>query len=416
MTKPTATSRFCATRRDFLQSLTAGASVVSLGSSLPLFWQQAASGQLAEHSDSILVVLQLTGGNDGLNTVIPFRDEEYARLRPTLAITADAVHKLNDDCGFHPAMTGLSELFASGAVSVIHGVGYANPNRSHFESMDIWHTAQRKSQRIGTGWLGRVFDQQAVVAGGDSLGMHLGGEKQPLALAGARVRVPSIKSLKGFRLDTSGQPLTADAIASLNQLERKQRGSLLDFVQTTTATALQTSRQIEAIVQDAEESSYPASELGQKMRAIAQLIDAGLATRVYYVTLDGFDTHAQQAAAHEALLRQWSEAVTSFQRDLVARGHGDRVVTMVFSEFGRRVKENASRGTDHGTAAPVFLIGSRVRGGFCGDQPPLQDLDTGDLKFHTDFRCVYACVLEKWLGWNSRELLDGDYNPVDAIV
>jgi uncharacterized protein (DUF1501 family) len=404
-------------RRKFLQQAT---TVVSIGVTTPLLWQHAAvrAATSGANSSKILVVVQLTGGNDGLNMVIPSGDPDYYRLRPSLAIGKERTLSLASGIGWHPAMGGLAELTERSEVAVVQGVGYPQPNRSHFESMDIWHTCYRKSNRLNTGWLGRWADELSRTdKASDVVAMHLGTEKQPLALAAERTRIPTIAALDEFRLHGGGSGIVQDTIESFANSGRNAAGDMLDFIRTTTQSALVTSNQL-ARLDDMTRvpETFPSTPLGDKLKLVFQLIDAELPTRVYYVSLDGFDTHAKQAPAHEGLLRQFSDAVAAFQKSLAAAGLADKVLTLAFSEFGRRVAENASGGTDHGAAAPVLLVGPRVRAGLVGEHPPLTELDDGDLKFHTDFRQVYAAVLRNWLQWNPDAILGESFTPVDVIA
>jgi len=402
------------TRRNFLKASFGASAVVSIGGSAPQIILQAGTAEAKPNNERILVIVQLSGGNDGLNTVVPFKESAYRKARPTLAVHADDALKIDNSYGFHPAAQGLSNLLESNRLAVIQGVGYANPNRSHFESMDIWHTCQRKNAVRNDGWLGRFLDS---VRQGDALdipAIHLGHEKQPLALSSQDIRVPSVTSLDRFRLNDSAGQLR-NTVSNIGK-SVSPAGDLLGFVQTSTGSALSASAQIESVnVQYKTGIAYPDSELAQKFKTVAQLIDAGLKTRIYYVTLDGFDTHSRQAAAHEPLLRELSGALDAFVRDLDEHGHGDRVLTMSFSEFGRRLQENASEGTDHGAAAPAFFAGNRVNSGLIGKHPSLHDLQDGDVKFHTDFRQVYATVLDQWLGVESAQILGDRFSPVPAL-
>ena len=362
------------------------------------------------------MVVQLTGGNDGLNTVIPYMDDDYYKNRYSLGIGKGAVRKINDELGFHPQMDGFSSLLEDDLLSVIQGVGYPNPNRSHFESMDLWHTAHIERTRVATGWLGRYFESLAVDA--DSPGIHFGPEDQPLALAAPNVRVPSIRSLDGFQLKALRSQSTRRAINSLAD-RNPTDNSLVEFLQSSTQSALHTSQQIAKIVESQKNKTgvkYPALPLGQKLKTVAQLIASDLPTRVYYVSLDGFDTHANQADAHSGLLGQLSDSVAAFVEDLREQKNLDRVTTMIFSEFGRRVKQNASHGTDHGAAAPLFLVGNQLNSGVVGNHPSLTDLDDGDLKFHTDYRRIYATILENWLSIKSSEsILQKKFETLDLF-
>ncbi|PHS03440.1 MAG: hypothetical protein COA78_17825 [Blastopirellula sp.] len=403
------------TRRQFLSTALGSSAVISLSSSAPRFLLEAAERESQNKGESILVVLQLSGGNDGLNTVIPYADDAYHKNRPKLRIAPDDVLNINDSTGFHPAMQGFSDLLEAGKLSIVQGVGYANPNRSHFESMDIWHTCRHKDETRSDGWLGRFLDGSAI-KGGDVPAIHLGAEKQPLALAAQSVRTPSIHSLERFRLRAGDNKQLGKDIQTITAADRIGKNDLLGFVQTSTTSALSASRRVEqAAAGYKTEINYPDSGLAQKLKTVAQLIDAGLQTRIYYVTLGGFDTHSQQTDAHRALMGEMSGAVSAFVQDIAAHDHGKRVLLMAFSEFGRRVKENASEGTDHGAAAPMFLAGEAVKPGLVGDQPSLTDLSDGDLKFHTDFRQVYATILDQWLHWNSRPILGKQYQSVDCL-
>jgi uncharacterized protein (DUF1501 family) len=403
-------------RRQFLRT----SSLVALGSTVPAFVARTAaeapvSGRPGAR-DTVLVVVQLTGGNDGLNTVIPFRDASYAQYRPTLKQPAALVHRLNDDIGLHPAMNGLADLFQDRALCVVQGVGYPNPSQSHFRSMDVWHAAST-ADNLPEGWIGRALRS---IPGAASFHLANTNESAPLALTGAPVRVPSITSLEDFQLrvesanaaDQQRQRSLIEGAAALPAA----RGSLLDFVRQTSVNTYATSRRLGDVGRNYQPRvSYPNTALANHLKLAAQLIDSGLGARLFYVSIDGFDTHANQANAHANLLRQVSDAISAFFRDTAARGHRDRILTMTFSEFGRRVRENGSQGTDHGAAAPMFLVGGRVSAGLAGRHPSLTDLDAGNLRFHTDFRQVYAAILDRWLGVSSRQVLGSEFRHADVI-
>jgi uncharacterized protein (DUF1501 family) len=404
------------TRREFLKT----SSLVALGSTVPGFISRtAAEAPTADRPgarDTILVVIQMTGGNDGLNTVIPFRDEHYARLRPTLRQPTAQIRRVNDDIGLHPAMTGLADLLHDRALCIVQGVGYPNPNQSHFRSMDIWQAASTARQ-LGEGWIGRAL---RAVPGAASFHLAGSNEPAPLALSGAPVRVPTISSLQDYQVRLA--PVSgADARRQHEVIEQEaapaaDHAGLLDFVRRTQVSTYASSRRLQEVGQRYQPRvPYPNTELANHLRTAAQLIDAGLGARLFYVALDGFDTHAAQAQAHANLLRQVSDAMTAFYRDLAARGHGERILMMTFSEFGRRAHENGSRGTDHGAAAPMLLVGGRVRPGLVGAHPSLTNLEAGNLRFHTDFRQVYAAVLDRWLGVPSRQVLGREFRPVDIF-
>ena len=414
-------------RRKFLASISAASAasmgLVSLSPTAPGFLFESAAWGAERRGENVLVVVQLSGGNDGLNTVIPYADPAYQKARPSLGIGDGAVLKIDKELGLHPSLQGFNKLLENRQLAIVQGVGYPNPNRSHFESMDIWHTANNQLPQAGktersVGWLGRAFDERKalLLEATDPPGLHLGQESQPLALAARDMPSPSIRSLDQFKLETAGSDQRRSVIQSATAAQRPEASELLKFVQTRTTSALEVSRRIEAAGQEYKSPvAYPGSDLAQKLKRIAQLIDAGLATRVYYVALDGFDTHSDQRDAHAGLLNQLGEALAVFAEDLQGHGHHERVTTLVFSEFGRRVEENASRGTDHGAAAPVFLVGGRVKSGLIGKQPSLGDLTDGDVKHHTDFRSVYAALLENWLNWPAAPILGEGFPAADVL-
>lgn len=411
--------RHSTNRRHFLGRSLGLSSGLAIGAGLPGPWLQALAREPVSN-DRILIVVQLSGGNDGLNTVVPYNHDDYRKARPKLGIAAEDVLRIDSENGLHPSLSGLSRLLEAGRFSIVQGVGYEAPNRSHFESMDIWHTCHRKEQRTGEGWLGRWAASTDNSTHGDSLGLHLGHEQQPLALAARGVQLPSIAAMEQFRLkvidDGSLVEPTMSTMAEAVSASADAAEGLLGFLQTSTESALAASDRInKALSQSDTSHEFPESQLGEKLQVISRLILAGLSTKVYYVTLDGFDTHALQPQAHAGLLRQWSEAVEALVNRLERAGQAERVLVMTFSEFGRRVQENASQGTDHGAAAPVFFAGPSLAQSIVGELPSLTDLDDGDLKFHTDFRRVYATLLEGWFGASSREILGGQFETLPVL-
>ncbi|MEI6527218.1 MAG: DUF1501 domain-containing protein [Planctomycetota bacterium] len=403
-------------RRSFGQLGLGTCAGLAIGSAQPGGWLQVLASELAQqedrHSDSerILVVVQLSGGNDGLNTVVPYRDELYAKSRPKLGIPSSDVIKLDDQLGLHPSLRSLEDRCSANRFTIVQGVGYPVPNRSHFESMDIWHSCHSKKDRTQSGWLGRWISEQNSNPTTDSTAIHLGSEPLPLACQERGVQVPSLSSLEQMRLKSKVIDAQSLEMKSEKAASSEGSGSLLDFVSTSTVAALQVSERLEKILAQPDASGdFPKTAIGDKLRAVSRLILSGVKTRVYYVTLDGFDTHANQPDVHATLLRQWSEALSAFLSRLEQSGQQDRVLVMTFSEFGRRVSENASQGTDHGAAAPMFLAGPRLPKIIQGPNPDLSDLDDGDLKYKIDFRSVYSAVLDSWLGTDSRKALDGDY-------
>ena len=344
--------------------------------------------------ERVLVVVQLSGGNDGLNTVVPHRQDEYFRGRPTLGLKRSKLHALDDDHGLHPEMGGLARLYGEGNVAVVQGVGYPHPNRSHFRSMEIWHTADPVAPPNGLGWMGRLADQLVARSPGSLPAIHVGAGVLPLALAGRRFFPPSVKDLSGFQLQ--GPAALAGPREAL--LEAGPAEGELAFLREVARTTYRAAERVERAAAGADRVDYPGSALAARLRTVARLVAGGFGARVFHVELGGFDTHARQAAVHAALLGQLSAALTAFQEDLRANDVDDEVVTLVFSEFGRRAAENGSSGTDHGAAAPVFLVGAPVRGGMHGRAPDLTRLVEGDVPHSTDFRSLYTTLERDWMG------------------
>ena len=404
-------------RRSFGQLGISTCAALAIGTAQPGGWLQALAGELASQdqsssvTDRILVVIQLSGGNDGLNTIVPYRDELYAKARPKLGIPSNDVIKLTEELGLHPSLRAIENQFSEDRFSIIQGVGYPSPNRSHFESMDIWHSCHPKKDRSQSGWLGRWITEQTAHPTSDSTAIHIGSDTLPLACQERGVQVPSLASLEQMRLKAKLDSMQDKQSRPGAEPNSKDSGSLLDFLSTSTVSALEVSERLDKILAQPDASGdFPKTALGEKLRAVSRLILSGLKTRIYYVTLDGFDTHANQPDVHASLLKQWSEALAAFLSRLKQTGQQDRVLVMTFSEFGRRVSENASLGTDHGAAAPMFLAGPKLPKIIHGPMPDLSDLEDGDLRFKIDFRSVYASVLEHWMMTDSRKALDGDYH------
>lgn len=407
-------------RRSFLKSSLATGSLVSWGMTVPTFLSRTALATAAADKpgakDTVLVVVQLTGGNDGLNTVIPFTDPEYAKARPTLKLPTDQIRKLNDLFGLHPSMTGLADLLQQQALCVVQGVGYPNPSQSHFRSMDIWQAASTEAT-LTEGWIGKALKS---IPSAPAFHVSENNESSPLALTGAPVRAPSIRSLEDFQLKmaaASGAEKREQRkiIEDTVKVQTSQPG-LLDFVKRTAVNTYDSSKRLQEIGKNYEpKSPYPNTGLANRLKLAAQLIDADLGARIFYVSIDGFDTHANQANAHANLLREVSDAMTAFFKDMSARGQKDRILMMTFSEFGRRARENGSKGTDHGSAAPILLVGGKVKPGIVGAHPSIAQLEMGNLKHHTDFRQVYAAILDKWLGVPSSQVLGSGYQAVDVL-
>jgi uncharacterized protein (DUF1501 family) len=408
-----------ANRRDFLKTSLASAGLVAWGLGVPGFVRRTAAAAPASNQagarDTVLVVVELTGGNDGLNTVVPFKDPQYAKLRPTLALPTAQLKKIDDNLGLHPQLEGFAEILQDNALCVVQGVGYPNPDQSHFRSMDIWQAASTE-KNLTEGWLGKALRVMPAAPA-----FHIKGDDggAPLALDGAPARVPSIKTLEDFQLQVaaaSGADKQAQRAVIEGSAQSSGGGNLLDFVARTAANTYASSRRLQEIGKNYEpKAPYPATPLAEHLKLCAKLIDAGMGARVFYVSHGNFDTHASQAAAHSTLLATLGNAVRAFYKDLKARGHGDRVVLMTFSEFGRRAKENGSKGTDHGSAAPMFLVGRKVKAGAVGAHPSLTELPLGNLQHHTDFRQVYAALLDRWLGVDSKQVLGKEFKPADVL-
>ncbi len=427
------------TRREFLRGSVLGG---ALSWTIPGFVQstlvslQAAAAERAGaptgKQDPILVLLQLAGGNDGLNTVVPVGNDSYYKARPTLAIAKNTALKINDELGLHPALAPLKQLYDGGNLAIVQGVGYPNPNRSHFRSTEIWQTACDADRVEKYGWVGRFFDHQC--AGADATAGIAISSEEPQSFAAEKPKGVAFQSPELYRvLGQDARDGTADEMmfqqmnggdeaggGSIGSLAGKRRTgeAPLDFLERVALDAQISSDRILAIARQAPaRSSFPLTKLGRDLELVSRLIAGGMATRVYYVSHGGFDTHNGQAGNHDRLLRELAEAMAAFVSDLKAQGSLGRVLVMTFSEFGRRVAENGSKGTDHGTAAPLFMAGGRVKPGLHGALPALDPakLDKGDLRFTTDFRSVYASVLEQHLRAPSAAILKGTFPPLALI-
>lgn len=399
------------TRREFLRLSSQGIGLLAFSRFAPQFLvQSAAAAPLPEKDRRILVLVQLAGGNDGLNTVVPYADDAYHALRPTLALKAADVLRIDDHLGFHPACAPLHALLGEGRLGIVQNVGYPNPNRSHFRSSEIWETASAADESLPSGWIGRYLDNACggtPEKGGDPMGIHINAEV-PQAFGGTLPHNTYGLTL-GTRAGRAGREDAAllESLAAMGEDPDHQPGDANHtFLRATLMDSLVSEKKIQQIIdRNRPEAAYPGGGFAQSLRNVAGLIAAGLSTRVYFVSLGGFDTHANQANAHTNLLRQLSEGLAAFQKDLTARGLHDQVLTMTFSEFGRRAYENESRGTDHGTAAPLFVMGKAVSGPLHGTAPKLDATQKADPEFSTDFRSVYATVLDRWLDSPADEVL-----------
>jgi uncharacterized protein (DUF1501 family) len=398
-------------RRDFLKS----ASLLALTPTLPGFLAQTARAAKPDKDGRVLVVIQLGGGNDGINTVVPYADEGYAKHRKVLRLAKESLIKLDDRVGLNRAMGDAAKLLETGRMAIIQGVGYPNPSRSHFKSMAIWHSADVNLPRgdapdaetkAAYGWLGRAFDSAPHPASGGPASLFIGRETPPAALRGRRSVASGLASLEDFTVELGGHP--AKTVA-----DPEPGDGLAGFIRRSTLDAYAAADRMDQIVRAKDTGPrYPDTRLAAQLRLIARLLKAGYSARVFYTTHTqfGYDTHYAQLVTHFNLLAELSGALRAFLDDLASANLADRVAILAFSEFGRRVAENGSAGTDHGTAGPVFLAGSRVRSGLVGTTPSLTDLQDGDLKTSIDFRQVYATVLEDWLGVSARAALGGEFN------
>jgi len=372
-------------------------------------------------SSKILVVVEMSGGNDGVNTLIPYSSGAYYKARPSLAIKQDVVLHLNDEIGLHPSMTGMHELFKNGKLAVIAGAGYPNPNRSHFRSIEIWQTAQPE-RIIDTGWLGRYLDQcgEGKTTNSKLFPAINVDPTLPKTLSADRTVIPSVSDVNQFRFltdshyeqDRKCQMESFKRIYSDFDLERPE----VKLLTEVGLDAMQASDYLLRVVKEYKNNvTYPDTSFARSLKFIAQLISAGVDARVYNISIGGFDTHAAQSGAHANLLKTLSEAIAAFQKDLEDHGVDKDVMLMTFSEFGRRVAQNNGNGTDHGTAEPLFVVGTAVNGGIYGDYPSLTNLDSGDLKFTVDFREVYSTVLDRWLSADSRQVLGSRFDHLKFV-
>lgn len=406
-------------RREFLKQFGA-AGVISLSAGSPRFLARAAEASAATSTadQRILVLIQMAGGNDGLNTLVPHADDAYYKARPGIGIPKGQLLRINDHFGLHPRLTGLKELFDEGKLAIVQGVGYPQPDRSHFRSMDIWQSAQPQNENPRDGWLGRALEWQFDRDPARAEGLTLGTDKLPLAFVSGRVSVPTLRRLEDFQLVDGHGP---DSQRGLKRetLDRviaspPRKSAELDFLRRVTTTALTNADRLKSLNASYKPMvEYPSTGLANRLKLIAQMVVAELPARMYFVSLDGFDTHAQQEGGHAALLAELSGAMRAFQSDLAGHGLGDRVMLSTFSEFGRRVAENGSLGTDHGAGSMLFAV-TPDKAGLYGTHPSLTDLNDGDLKHTVDFRSVYATLL-KWLQIPSEPVLGNGFGPMEFV-
>ncbi len=393
------------TRRDFLKlSGLASASLL-----MPRFLHGLTRGPMGR-PDRKLVIIQQSGGNDGLNAFVPYRNDEYYRSRPRLAVETSEVLRLNDELGLNPGMGPLRELYDQGWMSLVNSVGYPNPDRSHFRAMDIWQTASNSDEYWETGWLGRYLDHACngsdaahrVVEVDDLVSLAVKGE----SLTGLGVRDPR-------RLYQATQDRW---IQALNE-QVSEGPETLDFLyKTLTETTQSAAYLYEKSRVFRSSTSYPSTAFGRDLKMVAELICSGVETSVFYVSLSGFDTHVRQRGQHDRLLGGYSEAVAAFVKDLRENDWLDQTAILTFSEFGRRVRENASGGTDHGKANSLTLIGGSLKQpGVFNESPDLSRLDDGDLQFEVDFRQVYTTLLQDWLEVDPSPILKRSFKGLPLV-
>lgn len=395
-------------RRTFLKQ----SSLIAAGSALAPYFINGMTSTLKDFSGKRLVIIQLSGGNDGLNTVVPYRNDIYYKARPQIAIQPNEVLKISDELGFHPALEGLRSLYDDGLMGVINSVGYPNPDRSHFRSMDIWHSGSNAEENWTTGWLGRYLDNACdhcevpyrAIEVDDSLSLAMKGVHSKGMAMAAPDKLMS--NLKGTH---------AEVLANMHGDEAHDDHQLGYLYKTMVETVNSAGYIGQKIKKHKSQASYPQNPFASNLKTIAELIGSGMETSVYYASMTGFDTHARQTNTQQRLLKQYGDAVSVFVRDLKALGELENTIILTFSEFGRRVSQNASGGTDHGTANNLFIMGGTTKPGFFNKAPQLIDLDNGDLKYEIDFRRIYAALLDNWLGVSSNEVLKRQFKPLNFL-
>ncbi len=404
-------------RSRFLLGACAGLALTANASSVfaHALAQPALPGLPGGGDDRVLVVINLQGGNDGLNTVVPFADPAYYRYRPTIGVPPNDVLRLDESVGLNPALAPLKALYDRGAVAVVQGAGYPNPDHSHFRSTEIWQTGVPDAY-ASTGWLGRYLDTAGLP--GDNLFNAVAlAPVLPEVLVSERVDVPAVDTLRGYGLASDRDGGKRAAFASIAGDERMPFTSpFLATVAEIEDHAERGAAELPTLVRGyTTNATYPATALGRSLALAAQIVGSKMGTRVLYIQHGSFDTHVSQKPVQDRLLRELGDGLAAFYADLAAHGNDRRTLTMTFSEFGRRVAENANQGTDHGEAAPMFLVGGGVRGGLYGTHPALDRLDNGDAIFTTDFRTVYATIIEKWFGRPTQGVIAGTF-PTLALL
>lgn len=395
-------------RKEFIQI----GSLATASLMLPKFLKAFEGRTMVPAGNKVVVILQLSGGNDGLNTVIPFRNDLYYKARPRLGIVKDKALALTDEAGLHPALSAFKEFYDDGSLAVLNNVGYPNPDRSHFRSMDIWHTASQSTEYWNHGWVGRYLDAQCNGCDKPTQAIEID-DILSLALKGENMKGIAVKDPRRL-YGTANEKFFRDVMKNHTDEKGEQP---VDYLYKTMAETLSSA---DYIFQQSRlhptNAEYPKTDLGNSMKTIASLIFSEINTKVYYVSLGSFDTHIGQEGQQQRLFTEMNDAVKAFVKDLKANGRFNDVMLFTFSEFGRRVAQNASGGTDHGTANNMFLVsGGLKQKGLINELPDLADLDEGDLKYKVDFKNVYATVLNKWLKADDKAILGKKYDYLNFI-
>ncbi len=393
-------------RKEFLQV----GSLASASLMMPKFLKAFEKKALVPQGNKVLVVLQLSGGNDGLNTVIPIRNDIYYKSRPKLGIVKDKALQLTDEAGINPALPYFKNLFDEGNLGIMNSVGYPNPDRSHFRSMDIWQTAADSNEYLNTGWLGRYLDAQCSGCDKPTQALEID-DVLSLALKGKEIKGLALRDPKRL-FNTSNERYFREIDAAHQDDE-----PVADYLYKTLSETLNSADYIyEESRQRPSTQTYPASELGKNLQTIASLILSDINTKVYYVSLGSFDTHVNQENQQKRLFTELNDAITAFVTDLKKNNRFEDVTLMTFSEFGRRVAQNASGGTDHGTANNMFFIGGGLKQkGLINAMPDLTNLNEGDLEYKVDFKSVYATLLHSWLGADDEKILGKKYDLMNFV-
>lgn len=396
-------------RRDFMKT----SGLAAAGTMLVPQFLHALQGNVAKNG-KVLVVIQLGGGNDGLNTIVPYKNDIYYEMRPRLAIPKKEVLKVGTEQGLNPVLSDLRGFFDDGEMAIVNSIGYPNPNRSHFHSTDIWHTGHREGA-LSTGWIGRYLDASCNGEGCARMAIEVD-DSLSLALKGERIKGLAVKDPKKVFTVTQ-DPFLQSTAKEYVKMGRHDEDEHVDYLYKTLIETLSSAQYLyERSKIYRSTTDYPAVDFGKRMKTIAELIISGVDTSVYYCSLTGFDTHNKQRPRQDSLLEKYAASLKAFMTDLKKNNRDKDVLVMTFSEFGRRVKQNASGGTDHGAANNLFLMsGGLKNGGFQNDAPDLTDLQDGDLKYQVDFRRVYATILKKWLGVNDQSIMGRKYNLMDFI-